>query len=93
MQYIKSLDAIRAFAVILVIISHWVPYASVQKLSLGEVGVNIFFVLSGFLISRNLLAERKQNGESTKAKFKDLKNFVIRRALRIFPIYYLLLLA
>jgi peptidoglycan/LPS O-acetylase OafA/YrhL len=91
MQYIKQLDSIRAFAVILVIISHWFPYHYVKILRFGNVGVEIFFVLSGFLITRILLNSREKSETFGKSKIEILKNFIARRSLRIFPIYYILL--
>lgn len=84
-SYIKQLDGIRFLAVSLVLIAHLSPLT----LPLGELGVNMFFVLSGFLISRILL----QGTEKWKGKPKGFQNylrkFLIRRTLRIFPIYYL----
>ncbi|MEP7211778.1 MAG: acyltransferase [Acidobacteriota bacterium] len=49
----------------------------------GNLGVDFFFVLSGFLIIYLLISERRATGRI------DAKNFYIRRILRIFPLYYL----
>jgi peptidoglycan/LPS O-acetylase OafA/YrhL len=96
-RYIKGLDAVRAFAIILVIFDHWndrEAYPDVHTLSgflhhvfvpTGEFGVDMFFVLSGFLITGILLKEK--NNETPVGA--TIKNFFFRRALRIFPIYYL----
>jgi peptidoglycan/LPS O-acetylase OafA/YrhL len=91
MKYIPQLDGIRAIAVILVIISHWTPKHWMLSKITGVInGVDIFFVLSGFLITGILLINRekaeKMDGNSTV-----MKSFFVRRALRIFPIYYLAL--
>jgi len=81
MTYIKPLDSLRAIAVILVIIAHWFPETHTLNIYTGIFnGVDIFFVLSGFLITRILLENRDPN---------MLAGFYIRRFLRIFPIYYL----
>ena len=93
MNYIKGLNGLRAIAVICVIIEHWFPAKHILKIfPLGSIGVDIFFVLSGFLISSILLTTKENNLISFKSKLHAIKDFVIRRALRIFPIYYLLLL-
>ncbi|WP_143306695.1 acyltransferase family protein [Chitinophaga vietnamensis] len=76
--YIRSLDGVRAIAISGVMLFHW------DILRFGWVGVPLFFVLSGYLISGILLRE-KQRPDSLAAK---LKKFWIRRALRIFPLYY-----
>src|ERR1700754_2151344 len=90
MRYIKELDSIRAIAVLLVIISHWIPpNIPINILPNGPIGVNIFFVLSGFLITWILLENRKKTEELENTRGTVLKNFYIRRILRIFPIYYL----
>ncbi|MEO5648227.1 MAG: acyltransferase, partial [Chitinophagaceae bacterium] len=52
----------------------------------GKTGVSIFFVLSGFLITYLILSEIALNGKL------DVKRFYIRRSLRIWPLYYLILL-
>lgn len=90
MKYIKQLDSIRAIAVIFVVISHWIPKLNI--LPWGEIGVDIFFVLSGFLISTILFENKKLNDDSKVSKGIIVKNFIIRRTLRIFPIYYLMVL-
>ncbi len=93
MSYIKQLDSIRAIAVLLVIITHWFPkdnflYALAKTFN----GVDIFFTLSGFLITGILLKDRKTAEESGQTKLGCFKNFFLRRVLRIFPLYYLVLM-
>jgi peptidoglycan/LPS O-acetylase OafA/YrhL len=72
---------LRAIAVSLVVIDHF-GYGSVI---LGGLGVSIFFVLSGFLITTLLLRELDTTGDIS------LKAFFARRSLRIFPAYYIFL--
>ncbi len=76
MQRIPSLDGLRAVSVALVIFSHLTGYRT------GAVGVRIFFVISGFLITNLLEKERERSGTIS------LKNFYARRSLRIFPLAY-----
>lgn len=84
MKYILPLDGLRGIAVLLVIVYHWLPNRPLGFLPIGSIGVDIFFVLSGFLITGILIQERaKQNG-----RLEKVKNFIIRRSLRIFPLYY-----
>ena len=92
MKHIKPLDSLRAIAVFLVTVSHWFSARHViNKAPNGVIGVEVFFVLSGFLITRILLESRLKAEELSIGKIRALKNFFFRRALRIFPIYYLLI--
>jgi peptidoglycan/LPS O-acetylase OafA/YrhL len=89
LKHIPGLDLLRAIAVLLVLISHWMPEdSSFNMLNNGLMGVTLFFVLSGYLISRILLVQKQRSGTLVS----KLKTFYIRRALRIFPIYYLIIL-
>ncbi len=93
MNYIKSFDSLRAIAVTLVIISHWLPQNHfLNFLPNGDIGVDAFFVLSGFLITTILLDNRGSELNDLKHKLILAKNFFARRSLRIFPIYFLLLI-
>ncbi len=84
-SYFPSLNGIRAICALLVIKEHanWKVNGTPQMFEWGFLGVDMFFVISGFLIVTLLLRERDRNGQI------DLKQFYIRRTLRIFPIYYL----
>ncbi|RKQ70775.1 peptidoglycan/LPS O-acetylase OafA/YrhL [Litorimonas taeanensis] len=73
--YIAGLDGIRAIAVLIVIIAHF----EISRLIPGGFGVTVFFFISGFLITRLLLAEAKKKGRI------HLKDFYIRRVVRLFP--------
>ena len=93
MKYIKQLDSLRAIAVLLVIVHHWTPLRNPMHTYTAILnGVDIFFVLSGFLIT-NILLQNRNNAEQLQLpKSTIVKSFYIRRVLRIFPIYYLLLI-
>ena len=71
----------RGLAILLVIFYH--NFGFVNYFFFGWLGVDLFFVLSGFLITNILI--------TTLSKPRYLKNFYIRRTLRIFPLYYLTL--
>jgi peptidoglycan/LPS O-acetylase OafA/YrhL len=93
MKYIKQLDAIRAYAVLLVIVGHWLrPNSWINALPNAFIGVTIFFVLSGFLITRILLNEQDRGTGPFVFRWRSIGNFYIRRILRIFPAYYFLML-
>ena len=88
--HIPALDGLRAIAVLLVMWEH-VPFGLGGRAEAtarywaqpGYLGVDIFFVLSGFLITRILLVDKERG--------LPLRYFLMRRFLRIFPIYYLTL--
>ena len=92
-----SLNGLRAISILLVIMSHlslathrhsvMAVKRFIPVLFDGSLGVNIFFVISGFLITSLMLNEEKKTGTIS------LKGFYTRRILRIFPAYYFLLLA
>jgi peptidoglycan/LPS O-acetylase OafA/YrhL len=83
-KVISGLDALRALAVILVLIDHFLVFDHIWGIHfpLGPFGVTIFFVLSGFLITSMLLTEHRKTGGIS------LSNFYRRRAFRIFPTFY-----
>ena len=88
MKYIPALDGVRALAILLVLLFHWFPVDHwVNVLPNGPIGVTLFFVLSGYLISNILMGQ-----QAAGTFLHSFKNFVIRRALRIFPGYLLVLL-
>ena len=91
-NYMPQLDSLRTFAVFFVLLEHWLHQASWTKVfPLGMTGVTLFFVLSGFLITQILLKSRTTAENKNENKFHSLKQFYIRRTLRIFPIYYLVI--
>jgi len=89
-EHIDQLDTLRAFAVTSVLIRHFWP-ALQPGLDLGLRGVHLFFVLSGFLITGILLRSRAQVAHAGRGTGVAIRRFYIRRFLRIFPIYYLVL--
>jgi peptidoglycan/LPS O-acetylase OafA/YrhL len=92
--YFKGLNGIRAIAAIIVLIWHLDQFSyllNIKNIGISDNGmagqaVNMFFVLSGFLITYLLLTEGKLNTEI------NIKKFYIRRILRIWPLYYLALI-
>jgi peptidoglycan/LPS O-acetylase OafA/YrhL len=81
-NYYPALDGLRGLAIVLIILYHNFDFISIFRS--GWIGLDLFFVLSGFLITGILL---KQRGSR-----HFLGNFYARRALRILPIYYLSLI-
>lgn len=81
-KYYERIDGLRCIAVSLVLIDHFAYFIG-RLFSAGYYGVDLFFVISGFLITLILL---KPNEKRLKINYK---NFIGRRVLRIFPIYYL----
>jgi peptidoglycan/LPS O-acetylase OafA/YrhL len=88
-ERIRGFDGLRALAVLLVFIHH---KAAAQNSGLGHLGVWIFFALSGFLITDILTTQRRDIDSGASSFPAELKRFLYRRTLRIFPIYYLLLI-
>ncbi|MGO3152249.1 MAG: acyltransferase family protein [Galactobacter sp.] len=82
-----ALDALRALSVIAVIWQHTSGNPGPEFFSKGGFGVDMFFAISGFLITTLLLRERRRKGRIS------LKGFYIRRVFRIMPIYYVVLAA
>ena len=82
LPYSPGLDGLRALAVIAVLLYH----ADLSFIPGGFLGVEVFFVISGYLISALLLAEWHTRGHI------DLKNFWLRRARRLLPALYVLLM-
>jgi len=80
----KRLDILRCIAVLLVLLDHSGIHPFLTQT--GWTGVDLFFVLSGFLISGLLFAEYKKRGAI------DFKRFLIRRGLKIYPAFYTFLL-
>ncbi len=89
--YLPPLDSLRGLAILGVLLAHlWRPEMTTfwgrlltKIAALGWVGVDLFFVLSGMLITGVLLDSR--------GRWQSLGRFLARRALRIFPLYYFFL--
>ena len=84
-RYFSGLDALRAISVIAVIWYHVTGTHSIVLLNQGRRGVDLFFAISGFLVTTLLLREHDRFGRIS------LRDFYIRRTLRIFPLYYAVL--
>jgi peptidoglycan/LPS O-acetylase OafA/YrhL len=81
--WLAPIDGLRGVSILMVITAH--VYRPGWERIEGRMGVTIFFVLSGFLITRLLLREERDRGAI------DLRAFYIRRAFRLFPLYYFVL--
>ncbi|WP_194726678.1 acyltransferase family protein [Noviherbaspirillum malthae] len=91
LDYIHSFDGLRGLAVLAVFTEHFV----LSGFGLGPLGVELFFALSGFLIIRILHGQRMkvESNAVTGATIRgEMIRFWLRRALRIFPLYYAVLL-
>lgn len=92
MTYYYRLDSLRALAVSLVLYTHYLPEANwLFGIYWGEYGVRLFFVLSGFLITKLLLIDlAKQRNSSGEVHLMDsILRFYARRILRLTPILFL----
>ena len=83
-RFYPALDGLRACAVLMVFAQHYVLMQIPGIWQWGWAGVDVFFVLSGFLITGILF--------DTKDSDHRFRNFYVRRTLRIFPLYYGVLL-
>ena len=89
-SHIPNLDGLRGIAALMIMAFHWHQLSLAPRgtfltslghfATVGQTGVDLFFVLSGFLITRILINSRHDN--------RYFRNFYTRRALRIFPLYY-----
>jgi len=94
MKHLPSLNGLRAISVTIVILYHFIRFSIDVNPDIylhfpifdGQFGVNVFFVISGFLITSLLLKEEEDFGRIS------LKGFYTRRTLRIFPAYFFMLL-
>jgi peptidoglycan/LPS O-acetylase OafA/YrhL len=90
-QHLPTLDGVRGLAILLILVHHaysnLIPAGSTSSGSVpgAFIGVDVFFALSGFLITSLLLRERKRRGRIR------LANFYARRALRLLPALYVML--
>ncbi len=90
-KHIPSLNGLRAISILIVIFSHVnianFSGALAQKTRFldGQFGVTVFFIISGFLITTLLMKEEERTG------MVSLRNFYFKRALRILPVFFILL--
>src|SRR5689334_13844485 len=89
MKRIVELDCLRGFAILMVMGVHVPARTVAEGLPIwsrsGWLGVDLFFVLSGFLISNLLFQEYRESGSIRLARF------FLRRALKLYPSFYLML--
>ena len=87
MGYINSLTGLRGVAAFIVFISHCSNQGMLPDVlgdGLGQIGVMLFFILSGFLMAHLYLDK--------EASVNNIKNYLVARVGRIFPLYFLLIL-
>lgn len=85
--YFPQLDGVRAIAALMVMGFHFCQFKNIAGVAVfGQTGVDLFFVLSGFLITTILLVAEPRD-------WHEIRTFYLRRTLRIFPLYYAYLIA
>lgn len=84
-QRFGSLDGLRALSIGAVLWHHSGGPQVIDLLKRGQLGVHLFFAISGFLITTLLIREKDRHGRIS------IRHFFIRRSLRIFPLYYAIL--
>jgi peptidoglycan/LPS O-acetylase OafA/YrhL len=93
LKFIKELDSIRGIGIIIVVLFHWLPVdAFYNTFPNRPFGVDVFFVLSGYLITHILLSSRLGAEAAGIPKKHVFINFYLRRALRILPAYFIVIL-
>lgn len=88
LKYMPQLDSLRAIAVGLVFLLHFTQFRIVHVLETGYIGVRLFFVLSGFLITLILLRYKEEIAAGQAGFWGMAGKFYTRRFWRIFPPYY-----
>lgn len=84
-SYFPALDGLRCLAISAVVFHHSTPRQLPGWLGRGHLGVQLFFAISGFLITTLLVRELRETGAVS------VRRFWLRRSLRIFPLYYTVL--
>ncbi len=82
---LKEIDFLRGLAVIMVLFRHF-PF-TYYTITMGWIGVDLFFVLSGFLVSGLLFSEYQKFGNIR------IRLFLIRRGFKIYPLFYIFILS
>ncbi len=90
--HMPQLDGLRAIAATLVVVEHFAPLYDYLYFSTGRLGVWLFFALSGFLITGILAKSRDLIDVAPGQRKRVWQAFYMRRILRIWPLYYALLL-
>jgi len=82
-RHIPHLDTLRTFAALAVVCEHFFSDWSIIQTHIGKYGVDLFFTISGFLITSILLYQKEKGNKVSR--LKQIKNFFVRRVLRLFP--------
>jgi len=91
LPYMVQLDALRAFAVFGVLFGHFYMPGHHEIVPIAHWSVQFFFVLSGFLIT-GILLQCRDLSSTRRGRLGQLRQFYVRRTLRIFPVFYLVVL-